>query len=250
MPDDQFLKRQIEIEHGIKSAEENYYALWSQIIREWQNADEDRVWLSYSANYLLHTAGVKWALDPYSLFTRLKKDNPQDFVSDLGILKAVVLSHAHSDHLDLNILSALAECPILWIVPSFMYQTIDNYVDLKHANCIIPQPGVPIIIENLKLTPFESLHFRDEHGVPEMGYKAEFSDKCWVFPGDLRIFSIGEIPEINHADGVIAHLWLGHNSALENPPPLLKEFCDFFIASQPIKIIITHLEELGRDPYN
>ena len=247
MHDDLFNQQQARIERRIEEARLGYPALWQRIIRDWKDASDDAAWLTYAANYLFHTAGVKWALDPFSLFTRLKEKNPQDFAADLSALDAVVLSHAHADHLDLNILAALDGLPISWVVPEFMLEYLEKKVNLKTTRLVIPQPGIPLPIGNLTLVPFKALHMRGDHGVPEMGYLAEFAGKHWAFPGDTRVHPQEGLPMLENLDGSFAHLWLGKKCALQDPPPLLDEFCRFFAGPKPKRIVVTHLEELGRN---
>jgi hypothetical protein len=247
MHDDMFDQHQARIEHRITEARQGYPALWQKMIRDWKIASEDAAWLTYAANYLFHTDGVKWALDPFSLFTRLKEKNPQDFTADLDALDAVVLSHAHADHLDMNILAALNGLPIIWVVPEFMLDYVGKSVDLKKARLVIPQPGIPLAIGNLTLVPFRALHMRGDHGVPEMGYLAEFAGERWAFPGDTRVHPSKGLPILENVDGLFAHLWLGKKCALQDPPPLLDEFCQFFARPKPKRIIVTHMEELGRN---
>ncbi len=47
-------------------------------------------------------------------------------------------------------------------------------------------------------------------------------------------------------DGVFAHLWLGKARALVKKPALLDPFCRYFLDFKPRRIVVTHLEELGR----
>lgn len=247
MNDEHFDQRQSEIALRIEQAKEGYQILWNQVIKSWQEATEDTAWLTYAANYLLYTAGVRWALDPFSLFTRFKEKNPQDFAADLSALDAVVLSHAHADHLDLNILAALNGLPITWVVPEFMLEYMEKKVNLKEVRLVIPQPGIPVIIGNLTLIPFKALHFRGDHGVPEMGYLAEFAGKRWAFPGDTRVHPPEGLPALQNVDGIFAHLWLGKKCAMQENPTLLEEFCHFFAQPKPKRIIVTHMEELRRN---
>ncbi len=230
----------------IETARVGYLPLWRRVIDEWNSTAEDAAWLTYSANYLLNTAGVRWAMDPYSLFTRLKRNEQPDFVHDLAPLQLVVLTHAHADHLDLNVIRALKHLPITWVVPEFMLKWVVDDAGLAKEKIILPVPGQPINFGNLLLTPFEALHFRESHGVPEMGYLVEFGSKRWLFPGDTRSYDSHRIPVFENLDGVVAHLWLGKGCALELNPPLLEAFCQFFTNLTPRQIVITHLEELGR----
>lgn len=227
---------------------EGYPTLWERLIAQWQAAESDAAWLTYSANYLMYTAGVRWALDPLSLFSRLSLPNPMDFSKDLAPLDVVVLSHRHADHLDLELLSDLVDLPTLWIVPEFLLEEMQTIFRGKTSRIITPQPGVSIQIKDLVLTPFDGLHFRNGHGVPEMGYLAEFSGKRWAFPGDTRVFPPQSLTKLGSLDGIFAHLWLGKKCALQQNPALLEEFCSFFIEPAPCQIVVTHLHELARKP--
>ena len=227
---------------------EGYPALWEQMVSQWRTTETDAAWLTYSANYLFNTAGVRWALDPLSLFSRLSLPNPMNFTEDLAALDAVVLSHRHADHLDLDLLAKLVGLPMIWIVPDFLLEELQTIFPEKSPNIIVPSPGVPIQIKGLVLTPFEGLHFRDGNGVPEMGYLAEFSGKRWAFPGDTRIFPAGGLADLGSLDGIFAHLWLGKKCALQEKPAVLDECCRFFTEPSPHQLVITHMHELARDP--
>lgn len=231
-----------------KTAVEGYPALWEQMVAQWKTAKSDAAWLTYSANYLLHTAGVRWTLDPLSLFSRLSLPNPMNFAQDLAPLDAVVLTHRHADHLDLGLLSEIVDLPISWIVPEFLLEELFQIFNGRAAKIILPHPGVPIQIKDLVLTPFDGLHFRDGNGVPEMGYLAEFSGKSWAFPGDTRLFPAQSLTRLGSLDGIFAHLWLGKKCALQETPPLLEEFCRFFTEPAPRRIVVTHMHELARKP--
>lgn len=225
-----------------------YPALWQRIVHDWTTSvDGDFAWLTYSANYLLSAAGLKWALDPFSLSTRVPGVTQPNFMEDLAGLSLIVLSHQHNDHLDLNLIGALSHLPIAWIIPDFMLEYILARVQIPWDNIIIPQAGRQISIKGLTLTPFSSLHFHGERGVPEMGYLAEFNHTRWLFPGDIRNYEIGLLPDFGRLDGVFAHIWLGKAGALIYPPPFIEKFCRFFSNFKAQRLIITHLNEYGRD---
>lgn len=230
----------------IERARTEFPSLWRDITRQWRSADSDAAWLTYAANYLLFTAGVRWALDPYSLFTRLGEGEQPDFAGDLAPLQLVVLSHAHNDHLDPNLISAIQHLPVTWVIPEFMQEKVAQTVHLPAERIITPRPGNPIHFGDLVLHPFDALHFRQGNGVPEMGYLAEFNGKRWFFPGDTRMYDPNLIPHFDHLDGIFAHLWLGKACALEKEPPLLREFCEFHLSFNPGRIVVTHMGELGR----
>src|SRR5512146_2738091 len=88
------------------------------MVAEWnQPGATDGAWLMYSANYLLRTGGVRWAIDPLRLERRLPGAPAQDYARDLAGLSFVVLTHRHSDHLDIPLLRSLRHLPLSWIIP-------------------------------------------------------------------------------------------------------------------------------------
>lgn len=227
---------------------EQYPMLWNRMISEWKSSQKDTFWLTYSANYLLNTAGVKWAIDPFSLLTRVGGGEQPAFYDDLNALQLVVLTHSHSDHLDFNLIAAIKDLPIYWVIPEFLLAKIDAVVDLPPERINVSEPGSTLRIDNLTLTPFEGLHVHGEHGVPAMGYLAEFSNKRWLFPGDTRTYDFSKLPDFGELDGVVGHLWLGKAEALEKRPSKLESFCHFFAKFKTKQLVITHLFEYGREP--
>ncbi len=227
---------------------EEYPKKWDQMVHEWSSELGNQLWLLYSANYLLNTAGVKWAIDPYSLFSRLGGGPQPDFANDLQDLQLIVITHAHSDHFDLNLLSSLSHLPIQWVVPKFMEERIKNAADLSGEKIIIPRPNIPLRIDKLTITPFEGLHGHGGNGVQSMGYLAEFYQKRWLFLGDTRTYDFSKLPDFGELTGVVGHLWLGKAEALESRPSKLDGFCDFFSHFKTKQLVITHLLEFGREP--
>jgi hypothetical protein len=237
-----------ELEFKIEQAKADYPYIWDRLVAEWNATDEgDHAWLTHSANYLLNTAGVRWALDPLALPARLPGVIVPNYARDLDHLQLIVLSHAHHDHLDLDLITALQGFPVRWVIPEFMVGNLMKSVSIPSERIIVPEPGSRISVEGLTLTPFEGLHNREKNGIPEMGYLAEFGGYRWLFPGDTRLFDTSRLPVFGRLDGVFAHLWLGKAGAQVNPPPLLEEFCAFYTAFNTGRLVITHLNEFGRD---
>jgi len=250
---DRFTEKQQEINQRAAEVIADYRALWSQMIMEWhQPGSDDRAWLMYSANYLFRTAGVRWAIDPIRLGHRLP-NAPEMPASDLKDLSFILLTHQHSDHLDLGLLRQLQPYPILWVIPAPLLEIVEAEFKLPENRLIAPQVMQPIEIHGICITPFDGIHWEAQpetgilRGVPEMGYLVEFTGKRWLFPGDTRTYDANRLPSFGSVDGVFAHLWLGRAGALTEPPPLLREFCQFFLDLQPKRIVLTHLEEFGRD---
>jgi hypothetical protein len=229
-----------------------YPSLWSGMVREWLTDDPiDAAWLTYSANYLLRTGGIRWAIDPLTLHSRVTEAPQVDVEHDLEGLSFVVLTHDHHDHIDIDLISALRDKAIKWIIPSFLVDKVIAEAGLSEEKIIIPRVMRPIEINGLKLLPFEGQHLitYDDgscKGVPEMGYLVEGCGKRWLFPGDTRVYDITRFPKLGMVDLLFAHLWLGYGTDTIESKEYLAPFCNFATGLLPRRIVVTHLEEFGR----
>jgi hypothetical protein len=225
-----------------------YPQMWQGFITDWQSeADENAAWMMYSANYLLRTAGLRWAVDPFSLSERLPGLHRPNFERDLAPCQVIVLTHAHADHLDLTLLHALRRLPMQWVIPQHTLAKVLEHIDLPPSRIVIPQNSVPMRFGALTLTAFDGLHLHGTHGVPATGYLAEFGTQRWLFPGDTRVYDASLLPSFGSLTGCFAHLWLGRACAALPDPPMLDPFCAFFRALNPRRLVVTHLREVGRD---
>jgi hypothetical protein len=243
--------KQLQIDRLREELISNYPALWQKIITGWKSPGPDRAMLMYSANYLFHTGNIKWALDPLTLHWRLKVKGQGVDPADLQGISFIILTHRHEDHLDLDLLSALKDSPITWVVPDYLLPLVTGRGVIS-KNIIVPAPLCPFMVEGIKITSFNGLHTAYEaagisRGVPAAGYLVEFNGKRWLFPGDTRNYDASQLPDFNQVDGVFAHLWMGRGCALIDPPPLLESFCRFIASWQPDRVVITHLMEFGRN---
>jgi L-ascorbate metabolism protein UlaG (beta-lactamase superfamily) len=249
---DRTTKKQELIEQKRGLLLDRFPSLWSAMIADWNSDDQaDAGWLMYSANYLFRTRGVRWAVDPLNLRSRIQAALQVDARNDLEKLSLVILTHEHNDHLDLNLIRELKDLPIRWIVPRFLVEKIRSELQLSPEKIVIPKPLQPLTWQGLTILPFEGQHLITHadgtcKGVPEMGYLVEQAEKRWLFPGDTRVYDISRFPKLGPVDVLFAHLWLGHGSALREHNELLEPFCDFCASLQPKKVLITHLEEFGR----
>lgn len=248
---------QQEIDHQKSRWVKQYPAIWQRMIEEWSaDLPEDRVWLMYAANYLLRTGGTRWAIDPFALKTRLPETPIVDLVSDLRQLSFVLLTHRHADHLDLQLIRALRNFPILWVIPEFLYSFVIEETGVPKARVIVPKMMEQIQINGVTITAFPGLHWdcgqsiTEEalRGVPSVGYMAEFQQIRCLFPGDTRCYDPSQFPAFGKVNLVFAHLWLGRGCALMDQPPLLDAFCQFFLSLHPKRLAISHLHEVGREP--
>lgn len=127
-------------------------------------------------------------------------------------------------------------------------------LNLPRQNITVPRPLEPLHLGALTLIPFDGLHWEADssrpggrRGVPSTGYLAEFNGKRWLFPGDTRTYDANRLTSFDSVNGIFAHLWLGRRSALMTLPPFLDHFCRFYIDLKPKRIVITHMEDFGRD---
>jgi|WetSurMetagenome_2_1015567.scaffolds.fasta_scaffold89594_2 phosphoribosyl 1,2-cyclic phosphodiesterase len=256
MPDttmDRFSEKQKKIDQRRINASALYPALWSHMIEEWRQPDpQDRVWLTYSANYLFRSNDVRWAIDPLTLDGRFEQAPRVNAERDLRGLSFVLLTHDHKDHLDLGLLYALRNLPLPWVVPEPLLSKVMLQAGLPRENIIVPSPLSPIVFKGFRILPFDGLHWEttpqgDIKGVPATGYLIESNGKRWLFPGDTRTYDTSRLPAMGPVDVIFSHLWLGRGAALQEEPPLLDAFCHFFLNLNPRKLILTHLNELGRD---
>ncbi len=251
---DRFSDEQAWINRRKKEAAAGYAQLLSNLIAQWNSAaPQDQAWLIYSANYLLRTGGVRWAIDPVTMRWRVPEMPELDFDHAFDQLDFVLLTHSHADHLDFDLLSALRHLPIRWVVPQHLLSKMLERVALPPSLVIIPQPGQPFTIKGVRIIPFEGQHFEKSaadgtilHGVPAMGYLVEFQGKRWLFPGDTRDYCSGLPHWLGAVDGAFAHVWLGRGSAALAEPPLIADFCRFCSSLGAKRVALTHLEEFGR----
>ena len=248
-------KEQTHIDQLRMKKSASYPQVVGNLIKEWDSpGTEDKAWLMYSANYLFRMGETRWAMDPLTLRRRVPDAPEVEITQSLSALDFIVLTHRHADHLDFDLLKSLRHLPIRWVIPDYILPQVQAEAGLPVDQVITPHPLQPIEIKGIRLLPFVGLHWEAapsenglQHGVPEMGYLVEFNNKRWLFPGDTRDFKPELLPSFGPVDGLFAHLWLGPGSALLEEPPLLDAFCRFCVDLQPRRVVLTHLEELGRE---
>jgi L-ascorbate metabolism protein UlaG (beta-lactamase superfamily) len=251
---DRSSKEQIRLDRQ-RTQSAAYPRLFAEMAADWNSGGPgDRAWLVYSANYVLRTAGVLWALDPLTMHRRLPETPVVDIEAALETLDFIVLTHGHKDHLDFDLFNKLRHLPIRWVIPQFLLSSILAKAVVDMDQVIVPVPLQPIEMNGIRFLPFEGLHWKESadgrgkhHLVPALGYLVEFKGKRWLFPGDTRNYRAELLPPFGPLDGMFAHLWLGRVCALMGDPPLLDKFCRFCTDLQPKRVVLTHLEEFGRE---
>jgi len=230
-----------------------YFGDWDRMISDWQqDGAGDFVWLMFSSSYLCRTSNVRWAVDPATLHTRMSADNEIDLANDLSGLSFALLSHRHVDHFDAQVVGALSSSSTRWVVPEFILNEVTENTAISEERIVVPRPMQPIRFGEVLVTPFEGLHDPPERknapgSVPSMGYIVDVGRKRLLFPGDVRHYDAGSLPDFGDVDVLFAHLWFGRASSLLAEPPMFESFCRFCVDLKPRKIVVAHLFEVGRE---
>jgi len=243
-----------EITAKREAIESDYVERWSGMIREWRAPRRnDAVWLTYSANYLFNTRGLKWAVDPVLLSNRVPTVQLLDASQDLNDLEFVLLTHAHIDHIDVALWTQLEDSHCHWIVPEHMRNFFTDETSMRDSRYSVAVPGKEIAVAGARITPFDAPHYgRSASGevvpVDSTGYFVETAGGSYLLPGDIRTYDpvcMGRFAEVS---AVFAHVFLGRSAALAPDPPLLDAFVEFYLRCRPEKIVLSHLYEFGRGP--
>ncbi len=228
-----------------------YPAWWRNILDGWRNPPAPMMmWLTYHAHYLFSTHGLGWAVDPALPASLIKGLAEHDLATDeLAKLSFVLLTHAHSDHLDIPLLKLLRDFRVRFIVPDHMLAMIGEQLGPADEQMIVARPEELIKLDNINIFPLPGLHWAVEadgklRGCDCTGYLVETGGRRWLFPGDVRDFSDGKMARIGPVDVLFAHLWLGRAQAPLAEPRLLDEFCHFIMSLQPRTVVIGHLYSL------
>jgi len=211
------------------------------------------VWLTYSANYLFNTGGLRWAVDPVLLSNRVPEAPVLDASRDLSDLDFVLLTHAHVDHVDVVLWTQLKKSRCHWIVPEHMAEFFTDGAAMKDSDWSVAVPGRELAVAGARITPFAAPHYErratgEIDHVDSTGYLVETAGGSYLLPGDIRTYDPACLEPFADVSAAFAHVFLGRSAALEDDPPLLDSFVDFYLSCRPKKIVLSHLYELGRAP--
>lgn len=243
-----FPRHEAHIDEVRRRLKKDYPDSLKRRLARWQSPPSPMmVWMLYHAHYLFFTGGARWALDPKlpsELIPGLSED--EGFTDPLKELSFILLSHPHSDHLDIHLLKSLCETSVRFIVPEYMLDIIMEKVAPPENQVLKARAGEPLNTRGVRIVPFPGLHIAREadgvvRGCESTGYLVETEGRRLLFPGDVRDYDVPAIRKWAPVDVLFAHLWLGRGRAGETDPPLLDEFCDFVIAGRPRKVVLAHL---------
>jgi len=248
------MDRQAELSARRVTLVANCRKAWAKMIREWSAPRQtDAVWLMYAGNYLFHTLGLKWAVDPVLLRNRVPEAPLLDVRQDLSRLSFVLLTHAHADHIDLRLWDQLSGLDCHWIVPEHMLSLVIRETSLPRDRFSVAAPSTPIQLDGVRVVPFSAPHYEQQvsgeiTGVPATGYLVEIGESRYLLPGDIRTYDVTALPSFGPVTAVFSHVFLGRAAALQHAPPLIDAFVEFYRAFRPEKILLTHLYEISRGP--
>jgi hypothetical protein len=244
-------------DHRIEAAKTRFareYAVrWHRMLASWQQPHRaSMMWLMYAANYLFVTHGVRWAVDPFlpiHLVPGLPDRLPTEALSQLSF---VLLTHAHTDHVDYPLLASLRGTPVRLIIPEHMLTDVRAHARPLDRQVIVARSGRRLDLNSIGVLPFDGLHWQrraDGHhvGIDATGYLIHVDGQRWLFPGDVRDYRCESIAPFGPVDLLFAHLWLGRGCARLHNPPQLNEFCEFLHACRPRAVVLTHLYEFSRN---
>ncbi|NLB55865.1 MAG: hypothetical protein GX811_08905 [Lentisphaerae bacterium] len=217
---------------------EEYLQQWNVMLQGMGHQDKsDSVWLMFSSNYMFSMGGVFWALDPVHPGHLAEEFKGKATIDPLKQLDFVIVSHEHPDHADFELVGKLIEAGVPVYAPQALCER-----SLKNATPALPD--VPIIYDDIKITPFAGWHFEvPPTGKEALGFLIEKNGKKMLFPGDTRFYVQDALKPFAPVDFLFAHFWLGRTLIKPPDPTAVEEFCDFMLSSQPANMVCTHMYE-------
>lgn len=202
-----------------------------------------------ASSYVFNTNGYLWAIDPAFKNAYHLAESPKNIQKYFKDVKLILITHAHSDHLEKKTVEALSKTDALWIIPDFLKEVAIEY-GIDSQKIITASPGNVVRVGNLRITPFEGAHFRPitGKGMKEYSYfVAPDNGPTMAFPTDVRNYGLDRPEFIPEADCCFAHLWLGdNNEKTETCLEKATEFASYMLKFSKKRIFIAHLYENGR----
>lgn len=209
--------------------------------------------LIHSTFYVFNTCGTRWAMDPALRRAGSITDAGEKIADLMRGTEYILITHGHEDHFEPEMISALKELGIKWVIPEFLTDdAIAAGIDRK--NIITARAGEKMELGALRVIPFTGRHFRTTNGkgVPELGYlvSAENSPTL-LFPGDVRDYNPAGFPDFVREYGIrpdilFSHIWLGDYVANGDSYPYTEDYLRLTLSFGAQRILLCHLYESGR----
>ena len=196
-----------------------------------------------SSSYLFSTNGYKWAMDVSFITLNRLAGTPSRVREYLGDLDCMMLTHAHTDHMDERTIRLLADTEISWVVPDFLVDDMIKF-GVHRERITAVKAGDDVCVGPLRIHVLKGRHFRPgtRSGIDAVGYLISADNApTLAFPGDVRDYSVKDGEELN-ADHCFAHIWLT-DCALESEKyiPKSREFAEFMLSQSRKSILLAHL---------
>ncbi len=238
-------------ELALRDYDENLEKYWERAFSELGAAtpNENKMWLVGPSSYLFSIGGIKFAVDP-----QIRREEDIEALSDrlcgyLSELSFVLITHQHTDHFCVPLISKVKELPLVWYFPAKMPKRFIESAELDENKRVFLNGGDSFSVGGLRVTAFASAHIRPETtaDLPELGYHFNYDGKSVILPADVRDYDYRICPEFDDVDLCISHLWAGDNAIdSEAYLPMLDKFVDFSLSLRAKRYFICHLYEIGR----
>lgn len=162
-------------------------------------------WLGH-ATVLLELAGVRLLTDPVlrGRVAHLRRHAPE--IDAPGEIDAVLISHAHRDHLDLPTLRSLEPRPPLIVAPTGVGRTLRR---LTGAEVVELEAGERLELEGVSVLAVPAVH--DAKRTPlgsasgAIGYVVQTAQRRVYFAGDTEVYP--EMADLGPLDVALLPIW-------------------------------------------
>ena len=161
------------------------------------------LWWLGGAGFLLRSADGALLIDPYLTTEGWRRFPPPFRAEDATRVDAVLITHEHRDHLDVDVVRAFAEAGSLatWVVPAPLAGRLTD-LGIPQERIVAAQPGRPLELGRMNVQPIPAHHgvsMTDAYNTGEaisgglvryLGYVMELagtriyhSGDCLAYPG-------------------------------------------------------------------
>jgi L-ascorbate 6-phosphate lactonase len=122
-------------------------------------AGEVLLWWLGQAGFLLRGAGTTVLVDPYLTAAGARRFPPPFPPAEAAGVDAVLVTHEHGDHLDVDVARAFAEAgsAARWVVPEPVAGRLES-LGIRRELIEPAQPGRPIMIGSVRVDPLPAHH--------------------------------------------------------------------------------------------
>jgi hypothetical protein len=203
-----------------------------------------------SSAYLFNTNGFLWAVDP--VYNPHDEPDEEELAVMRRLLKyeLLIITHTHGDHAKaatLKYLHANSQCH--FIISTQIAERFDNMLQVSPERLTVLNIGQTIEIRGIEITCWQGFHdnLPPAGPFPSSSYHLRMPDGKRIFmPVDVRDYSKPIPAQVAPVDYLFSHIWLGRGICLEDDFPMLGEFCEFMLQSNPRTIFLGHINEVSR----